>query len=229
MCYSFKTSIVSYSIGMASAIFALCTRQYILGMLILFFCQMQLSEAMIWKGIDDNNISLNKTGTKYGQYLLPTHLFAVGLGFLLSIYILQKQKLKPKHFIPILVGLLFYFVIVFGPYRTEKYTDVTYPANKSCLDKSCQNNENRLQWPYPHKWYIYLFALAIIFCILFVKPLASQIYIGLFFVISFILSTVIYPHSTGSVWCFSAAILAPLIVIGNYFIIRNKKDSDIIT
>ena len=62
MCYDFKTSIISYSLGMIAAIFALCTRQYILGMLILFYVQMQLSEALIWKGLDsqpDNKI-LNK-------------------------------------------------------------------------------------------------------------------------------------------------------------------------
>lgn len=229
MCYSFKTSIVSYSLGMASAIFAFFTRQYILGSLILFFCQMQLSEAIIWKGIDDNDISLNKTGTSYGQYLLPSHLFAVGLGYLIVVVKLHNEKLKPKYFIPVLIGLLFYFAIIFGPYRTENYPNVTYPANKSCLDKSCQNNENRLQWPYPLTWYVYGFILYLVFTFLFMKPLGSQILLSTIFIGTLLLALFVYPHSSGSVWCFAAAILAPVMVIGNYFIIRNKKDSDICT
>ncbi|NDE11875.1 MAG: hypothetical protein EBZ95_15155, partial [Chitinophagia bacterium] len=73
MCYDVKTSIISYSSGMVAAIFALCTRQYILGMLILFYSQMQLAEALIWKGIDTNNKSLNKIGTSYGKYFLASH------------------------------------------------------------------------------------------------------------------------------------------------------------
>ena len=61
MCYNFKTSILAYSIGMASAVFAFFTRQIVLGMLILFYAQMQLSEALIWAGIDDSdNIQTNK-------------------------------------------------------------------------------------------------------------------------------------------------------------------------
>jgi hypothetical protein len=229
MCYSLRTSLISYALGMSSAVFALCTKQYILGMLILFYCQMQASEAMIWKGIDDNNVPLNKGGTKYGQYLLPSHLFAVGLGYLLAEYFVQKKAIKPHHFVPVLVGLIFYFVIIFGPYRTEKYEDVTYPADKNCKDKSCQNNGNRLQWPYPHSWYVYGYILCIIFTIICVKPFWSKIYISALFTISFILSCLIYPKSVGSFWCFSAAIIAPLLVIGNYLIIRNNPNTQIFT
>jgi hypothetical protein len=190
---------------------------------------MQLSEGMIWKGIDGKNISLNKTGTKYGQYLLPSHLFAVGLGYLLAVHFMQKKAIKPEHFVPLLIGLVFYFAIIFGPYRTEKYADVTYPADRSCVDKSCQNSGNRLQWPYPHNWYIFGFALCLVFLFMFVKPIGSKIFLSAIFILTLILAVVVYPHSTGSVWCFSAAILAPVMVIGNYLIIRNRSDSEILT
>ena len=75
MCYSFRTSIFSYTMGISAAIFALSTRQYILGMLILSYCQIQLAEAIIWRGIDTDNKSLNKAGTDYAKYTLPSHLF----------------------------------------------------------------------------------------------------------------------------------------------------------
>jgi len=76
MCYSFKTSIVSYTVGMVSGLFALATKQWVLGMLILFYSQIQLSEAFIWHGIDTNNAQLNAAGTKYGQYLLECLLWS---------------------------------------------------------------------------------------------------------------------------------------------------------
>jgi UDP-glucose 6-dehydrogenase len=48
----------SYTIGMISAIFAFCTRQYVVGSLILAYTQMQLSELLIWYGIDHKNIKV---------------------------------------------------------------------------------------------------------------------------------------------------------------------------
>ena len=233
MCYSFKTSIISYTLGMLAAIFALCTRQYIIGMLILFYAQMQLSEAMIWKGIDSDDINLNKAGTMYGKYLLPTHLFAIGVGYLLSIWLIKKRKLKYYDFIPIVIGIIFYLFIVLGTYRNKNYEnkDVTYPQNRSCMkDRNCQNSSNRLKWNYPHSWYSILFILSLLFLIIFVKPVYTCIFILLIFTLSLALIYLIYPSSVvGSMWCFSAAILAPVIVIVNYFIIRNKNDSDILT
>ena len=229
MCYSFKTSVISYSLGILSAIFAFATRQYIIGMLILFYCQMQMSEAMIWKGIDDDDISLNIAGTKYGRYLLPSHLFAIGLGYLVAVKLLEKKSLKPSHFIPVIVGIIFYVTIFLIPYRTGKYDSVTFPVDKSCIDKSCQNNANRLKWPYPHSWYIYGFILCIIFLLVFVKPISSKILVVSVFILSLILVWIIYPRSVGSVWCFFAAIAAPVLVIANYLIIRNKPDSEIMT
>ena len=147
MCFSFKTSLISYSLGMFSAIFALCTRQYVIGMLILIYAQMQLSEAMIWKGIDTDNISLNKIGTNYGKYSLPTHFFFVGVGYLMAILLIKKRKLKFYDFIPVTVGLFFYLYVIFYHYN-KKYPEVTYQLDRKCLKEDrCQNNNNRLQWP----------------------------------------------------------------------------------
>jgi hypothetical protein len=226
MCYSYRTSIISYTLGMLAAIFALFTRQYILGTLILFYCQMQLSEAIIWKGIDEDNPSLNKAGTKYGKYLLPTHLFAVGLGYIISIVLLKKRALRNEDFIPMAIGIAFYVAIMLGPYRCNNYKDETYPANR---DKSCQNNGNRLRWQYPHSWYVSGFLICLLFIVFYVRPINSGVFIFASFVISFIVSSRIYPKSVGSFWCFTAAILAPILVLVNYLIIRQLPDSKIVT
>lgn len=219
MCYSVKTSIISYSLGMAAAVAAFLTKQYILGMLILFYVQMQLSEAMIWRGLDTNNQELNRVGTSYGKYLLATHNIAIGLGILIAIY-MENKKLQPRDFIPLLIGIVF-FIAILIVYATTTYEDVTYPANRSCFDKSCQNNGNRLQWPFPHSWYGLSFIISLIFMIIYIKPISSKIFIGSLFTITFLLSGIVYPASVGSVWCFVSAILAPLLVIINYYLQRN--------
>jgi len=219
MCYDFKTSIISYSLGMIAAIFALCTRQYILGMLILFYVQMQLSEALIWKGLDSQpeNKTLNKKGTYYGKYLLATHNIGIGLGVIIDAYS-RNKRLTLVDYIPFIIGVVF-FLMVLIIYETTKSKNITYPANKN---KNCRNNNNRLRWPYPTKWYMASFILSIILISIYMKPLNSKLFvIGILFLL-LIISFAVYTKSgaISSFWCFISAILAPLIVIVNYLILR---------
>jgi hypothetical protein len=186
---------------------------------------MQLAEGIIWKGIDDNNISLNRFGTAYGKYLLPTHPLAVGLGILLSTVVLRRS-MNSKILLPIAIGLAFYVIIVLGPY-SKSYPDVTYPARK-CPDRNCQSNENRLRWPFPHTWYLWGFIICIIFCILFCKPFSAVAFAGLVFILSFGICYLIFPYTVGSFWCIAAAFLAPLIVTVNYFIVKDLPNSEVV-
>jgi hypothetical protein len=204
---------------MISGFVALFTNQIVLGMLILCYSQMQLSEAFIWKGIDTNNINLNKRGTTYGKYLLATHNIAIGLGIIIAILV-NKQKLKIVDFLPIIAGIIFFLFIYFKYYIKNNYPDVTYPVNKSCSDKNCQNAENRLKWPYPHQWYIGSYAISLIILLFFIKPVKSKIFLSAIFTITLLVSTFIYPKSVGSVWCFSTSWLAPIIVLVNYFLVN---------
>ena len=87
---------------MMASIAALSTRQYMLGMLILAYCQIQLAEAIIWRGIDTSQPSLNRLGTLYAKYTLPLHLLFVGLGVVMSY----------NKYIPLLIGILFYVGVV---------------------------------------------------------------------------------------------------------------------
>jgi hypothetical protein len=219
MCFDFKTSIISYSLGMFAAIFALCTKQYILGMLILFYVQMQLSEALIWKGIDSqpDNKTLNKKGTSYGKYLLATHNIGIGLGVIIDAYS-RNKRLTLVDYIPLIIGVVF-FLMVLIIYETTKSKNTSYPANR---DKNCRNNNNRLIWPYPTRWYMASFILSIILISIYMKPLYSKLFvIGILFLL-LIISFVVYPKSgaISSFWCFISAVLAPLIVIANYLILR---------
>lgn len=227
MCYSVKTSIISYTLGIAAAVFAFATRQIVLGMLILAYCQMQLSEILIWHGIDTNNLKLNRFGTSFGKYLLAVHNIAIGLGIILSVLLISKKKLTPTYFIPLIAGVLFFLVIVFTQYLPKTYPDVTFPLRETC--RECQNPENRLRWPYPHEWYIFSYLLSLIIMVAYTKPSGSKLVFILFFSASFILSAFIFPRTVGSVWCFSTAILAPLVVLINYLLIRNQPNKNLLT
>jgi hypothetical protein len=174
MCFSFKTSIISYALGMISGVFAICTRQYVLGSLILAYCQMQLSEAIIWYGIDNNDTDINKFGTAYGKYLLSVHNLAIGIGIILSVLFISRRKLKITDFIPLILGTTF-MLYIFMHYYSSNYSNTTYPLN-NCRDKSCQNSENRLAWPFPHGWYGFSYAMSIVIMLIWIKPTNVKIF-----------------------------------------------------
>lgn len=225
MCYSVRTSLISFSLGMISSFYAFYTKQYTLGCLILFFSQMQLSEALIWRGIDTNDTNLNRIGTLYGKYTLPTHVFAVGLGIVMSYYYIHKQKsLSLDVYMPLIVGILFYlFIIVIVYPNHPDSSNLTYPADRSCTDKSCQNNNNRLQWVFYVDWYSVSFILCLMIASFYVTPRISQYWIAGLLIISFAISNYVYPLNNGSVWCFSAAILAPLLVVVNSMLLKSSS------
>jgi len=224
MCYSVKTSIISYTLGMLSAVFALATRQWVLGMLILFYSQMQLSEALIWRGIDTGNVKLNEIGTKYGQYLLPTHNIGIGVGLLLSAY-LGTRGITQRDWVPLLLGVLFFAGICVLYQVTGPSNPQTFPADKTCLhERKCQNNLNRLQWPFPHEWYIASFLLSLYFLFFWYDgTMASKLFLGIVFSGLFLGSGILAPKSVGSVWCFSTAVMAPILVLVNYALVRRNS------
>jgi hypothetical protein len=226
MCFSVKTSLISYMLGIVSAIFAFFTRQIVLGSLILSYAQMQLSELMIWYGIDTKNPVWNKRGTAFGKYLLATHNFAIGIGIILSILFISKAKLKPKDFVPLIAGILFFAVIVVFVYLPRKHPDMTFPQRETC--NKCQDPENRLQWPYPHGWYLYSYIISVIVMFLYIKPQGSKFIFLTFFSLSFLIASLVYPKTVGSVWCWSTSFIAPAIVLINYYMIREMPNSAIL-
>lgn len=233
MCYSLKTSIISYTLGMISGVFALCTRQYVLACLIFAFVQMQLAELLIWKSIDDNNDNLNRIGTSLGKHLLPIHNIAIGVGIILSILFISKTK-KNLNFVdclPLISGVIFYVIILVLFYIRETYPDITLPLDPTCKDKTnrCQNPDNRLLWPWPHGWYLYSFIISSIIMMAYAKPVNSKILLAFAFTSTFIITAIVQPKVVGSIWCNVAAIMCPILVLLNYMMIRNKDSVDILT
>jgi hypothetical protein len=167
-------------------------------------------------------------GTFYGKYLLPIHNFAIGIGIIMSIILISKRKLIATDIIPVILGLLFYIIIVVFVYIPTKSSSTTFPRNKIC-DKLCQNPENRLLCPFPNSWYFFSFILSIIIMFIWIKPFRSKILCFIIFSINFIIFYKIYPQTVSSVWCFAAAIISPLIVILNYYLIKNINSEELVS
>jgi hypothetical protein len=225
MCYNLKSSIFAYVLGMTAGIIALSSRQIVLGCLIIFYVQMQLSEGLIWYGIDNNKPIFNKIGTTYGKYILPSHLIGIGLGIIFSTLYISKQKLTMNTFIPLIIGIIF-FICISIYYKFKNSPSLTFPR-KPCGDKSCQSITNRLVWPWPSQWYYILFIIMIIISYIYLKPLKSKLILAIIYSIMILLFIIIYTKAHGTIWCIFAAILAPLIVLINYFIIKKLPNNEI--
>ena len=57
----------------------------------------------------------------------------------------------------------------------------------------------------------------------------SKIWIASVFTLTLIATGIFNPKVIGSVWCFSTAIAAPILVIVNYLLIKNQSSSDILS
>lgn len=215
MCYSFKSSIISYTIGMITSIIAMKTGQVPLGFLILFYCQIQLAEGIIWRGIDTDNLSLNKIGTNIAKYTLALHMLGLGIG----IYIIYKEP------IPLIIGALFFlFVCIYYYSNYSNNTSYTFPY-KECQKREkreCQNPDNRLVWKFPVQWYKISAIISFVLYFIYVKndSVISRLFIISFFIITAILSEYLYPKETyaPSLWCFISAIVAPIMIFINYYL-----------
>jgi uncharacterized membrane protein len=195
--------------GMSAAFYALYTGQYVLGMLILAYCQIQLAEAIIWYGIDHSNHTFNRIGTLYAKYTLPLHLCFVGLGI----------AMMSGHMGPLVIGGLFYIGVLFFytmPESIKRHindgeTGMSFPSDRACMRRECQNNENRLQWPFVDTYYVVQTVLIYAVFLMYL-PWKSSMVLTAFFTVTYIISRVWYKWSASSIWCFLSAILAPLLV-----------------
>jgi hypothetical protein len=218
MCYNFTTSVVSFISVTISGIVAIYIKQPILGCLMLAYGLMQLSEIIIWKGIDTNNEKLNKIGTSIGKYTLPSHNIALGIGVLIAYW---SSKNNPKYWVPLIVGIMFYLAIMITYSQIKDKND---GLTKRCVyphdNDSCTKNSARLEWPYIVSWYNISFLISSIIFLVYIRPIfPNSILILLYFSIGFILTATISKLPVlGSYWCWASAAFAPVLVIVLYLI-----------
>ena len=206
MCFNFGISVAALTIGLLSGAVALYLRQYILGCLILAYSLMQLSEAVIWRGIDDENDAVNRVGTKMAKLLLPIHNIAIGVG----VYLNSGRTDTTA----ILVGLLFYIFVLLG-YELQDEPD-SARVTTTCAD-TCAPWQAKLQWPFWHTWYALSYAVSIALMLYYVSPtMPTALIMVLFYSLTWLTTFWLgKTEAQGSFWCWSTAILAPVVVFLN--------------
>lgn len=211
MCYSVRSSIISYLIAMISGIIAIYNGIYALGLFIIAYSQIQLHELIIWYSLDTNNEKLNKFGTSLGKYMLPMHNIGLSIGILLSVMYVEKRKVILKDLYPLIMSIVFYLIITIIVYPNTPMGDTTNSQYPGRCDKG------RLNWPYPSTWYIFSYFLSIFILLQYNNSIKSKLAILLYTFI-LVLSFIVDKKHTPTLWCFSAAIISPIVVgISLYF------------
>lgn len=220
MCFSVQSSVFAAVLGWSAAWYAFRTRQPLLGSLIAVYSLMQVSEALVWWGIDTSQPALNRLGGYIGKYSLPAHNLALGLGVLLCARYVHHRAPTPSEYIPLLVGALVYAAVMIFSYD-HGTIPLTLPQDLSCPTRSCQNPHNRLQWPYDTTWYAVAFAIYLGLSFCYVQPSASFWLTATFYTLTFLVLVLYLQWDNGSVWCFGVALLAPLLVVANARLTRS--------
>ena len=223
MCFSVKSSIISLSLGVGAAIFAFRTGQFELGAFTLTYSIMQISEMLIWRGLDTNKPNLNKLGTAVGKYTLPLHNVGLGIGVLLAVMYNKQRSPRLHDYIPLIMGALFYVYILTFKYSNNT-NPLTFPRDETCQDKQCQNANNRLVWPYENNWYQYSVLLSAIISFYWL-PLNTAILVTVFYgiVLAMVMQFTPVTPTIGSIWCVNTAATAPILVLLNYYMINKGK------
>ena len=222
MCYDLKVSIVSFVTVTLSGLVAIKIKQPILGLLMICYGLMQLAEAIIWIGIDKNNKSINKIGTKLAKYSLPLHNIAIGIGIIIAFW---AYKNNLKYWIPLIVGIIFY-IIVLVIYHKNRHGEQQFTSHCDLPKDSdrCTNISARLEWPFPHTWYMYSFLISLVIMFVYIKPLfPNGAIIGSFYALLWFITLYLGKAQVqGSFWCWSAALFSPILVIIIYCISKKK-------
>lgn len=202
MCYSFKVSIISYALSMCAGMYALYNRLPILGLLIIAYAQMQLSEAVIWYGLDNNNDQINRLGTSIGAYTLPLHNLALGIGVLISY---RANLSQFEYWIPLIAGLAFYAAVW--------YCRIRPPHSRPQETRATGKGIARLAWPFSHGWYPAGFLLSCAILVVYARPFSpvAPFLLLAFAAIALMTWTKAEQAVFPSFWCWTSAILAPLI------------------
>ena len=198
MCWSIQASIITWVIGLVAGIVLLSRRfpnDITLGFLILTYSSMQLWEAMMW--YDQKCGNVNKVATQLAYYALYSHVLAIGIGL----------YFEHKTFIPLIVGIA---VLAYGVYNA--------PTKWLC---SVPGKNKHLAWGFDAYFYVYVFAIAIVLCMVYIRPLSQSIVISFLFIISFILCLLYTSDKEngpgksvmGSFWCWVCAAFSFLFIV----------------
>ena len=204
MCYSFRSSIIAFSIAITT-VFLMYMRQTKIDLYLMPFiftyAFVQLAEAFMW--YDKHCGIINKIGT-YMVYInvFILHLIAIGIG----IYLVEKRKYG------IFIGIL-----------TALYFFITMPKITCSKFKN-----NTMYWGFQAFPYIIIYILVNLLFILSKMPIRYKIFLVLWYAISWLyffykqaksfkkLLTHTDANLVGSLWCHISSFTVPVLYLIQY-------------
>ena len=224
MCWSSKASLIFFIIAWSLSL-ALIIRNKpfdrLWGLFFMYVTTMQFFEFLIWLDQPEKDSSDCKTGKYKGElnntvsqiasiqnFLQPICLGILGLIFIPS----DKSVINRTVFITFLC--IYFIGLITWVCKEKLYSKklCTIP----CKETGCDNTHH-LQWQwidskYTGKYIMGLYFILLILSVINISKINGGLYLGLFLLISFIISSSVYPFNKaiGSWWCVSV-VLGPLV------------------
>ena len=149
---------------------------------------------------DQNCGRINLRATRLAYIALWSHVLAIGIG----LYVEQKVIL------PLIIGAM---LLIYGIYSMPKSLLCSKPGKNG-----------HLAWGFDASFYMIVFAVAIAFCLMYIRPFSHAAVISFLFLFSFALSYW-YGFSAGegagksvvgSFWCWVCAAFAMMFIVLPY-------------
>ena len=197
MCWSFEGSLITYIVSLFVALFLLKRNHpndIIFAVLLLTYSLMQLWEAIMWKNQPSTEACppLNITATKAAYYTLWLHALAVAVG----IFIQYRVKL------PLVIGGL---VLALGLFLSPKIWSCSVPSKRN----------KHLVWGFDPRFYVFVFAICLLLCLLYVRPMKTALIINALFLSSFLFAFFTGKEAVGSYWCWICAFFSFVFIACN--------------
>jgi hypothetical protein len=208
MCFSARSSILSFTIGLLGSLLCLSlgsVKDRIIGYFFGFVSLMQGIEYLLWthQKCDNYNRLISLLGMSF-NHLQP---FVLGI-----IILLINKNVNHK---PWIYLVMFLYVLIIVPYSLQFFS---VGKDKQCTLK---NTANHLQWNWNILQYnrliyiIFLLTMSVLF-ILGMPTMKTGLYFALGAILSYITSAIVYNYNdVGALWCYYVAFL-PII----YFVLH---------
>lgn len=204
MCFDQPSSLAAFSIGLASAYAAFVYGYTVLSVLLFIVALMQLSEFLIWRGIDNHDVSQNRAGTALARTTLGLHALAVCIA--VFVFALPTQQWRRYGLVVCtILSIVMYGLIVDTPYGLTTYA--------GCAS-GC-----RLRWTFLVHNYVYSCIVATLFTALVLSKIhgLQTLCIFLFYILT--LAGAIVTSKPGRLWeaistswCYASSFGSPLLV-----------------
>jgi hypothetical protein len=217
MCFNQPSSLAALAVGLATAYAAFAYRYTVLSVLIFIVALMQLSEFLIWRGLDSgasaivdttgelvDGKTLNRAGTALARTTLGLHGLAVCIAALVFAMPVQRWR-RYGLVLCTLVAIAMYELTVDAPYGQ---------TTRAGCASGC-----RLKWGFMVHPYSYNTIFAVIFLALLLSrvPLLQTLCIVLFYGLTWVAALVTAEkgrvwEAISTSWCYACSFGSPLLV-----------------